>query len=257
MPAERLPFQPLQAARVQVAGVDQPRDERRCLLRVPAPVAAPGGVRPPGAERDAERQHRKADEHGLVRDLFQLARRKAGARSGACRPARSSSTAAPNDTESALYDSIIMPTWIARMRFACSAGISGSMCSGKKTSEMVKSAAMPGTAPRRAPAVRRRARRSRRTAPSPSRARSCTRTCSRTADGRLRPIGTRATVSARRTSASCAGRERRQERRRFALAKRWSCSCRRSSRRSDSYAWPQRKRDICGGRGEREHVAPR
>ena len=59
------------------------------------------------------------------------------------------STAAPNDTDSALYDSIIMPTWIARMRFACSAGISGEISSGKNTSEIVKSAVMPGnsTAP--------------------------------------------------------------------------------------------------------------
>src|SRR5438552_117377 len=65
----------LEATRVQVARVDQPRDERRRLLRVPAPVASPGRVRPPGAERDAKREHREADEDGPVRDLLE---RRAG-----------------------------------------------------------------------------------------------------------------------------------------------------------------------------------
>ena len=41
------------------------------------------------------------------------------------------STAAPNDTLNALYDSIIMPTWIVRMRLACSAGMRGTTFDGK------------------------------------------------------------------------------------------------------------------------------
>src|SRR6266511_1742068 len=49
-----------QASHVQVDTVDEPGDERRGLLRVPAPVAAPGRVRPVGAERYAYSQQREA-----------------------------------------------------------------------------------------------------------------------------------------------------------------------------------------------------
>src|SRR3990172_9390685 len=51
---------------VQVAAIDQPCDQGRGLLGVPAPVAAPGDVRPDGAEDDCEEHRRKSDHHGLV-----------------------------------------------------------------------------------------------------------------------------------------------------------------------------------------------
>src|ERR1051325_8375209 len=46
-------------AHVQEAAVGQPRDERARLLRVPAPVAPPGLVRPDRARHQQERQARE------------------------------------------------------------------------------------------------------------------------------------------------------------------------------------------------------
>ena len=64
-------------ARVEVDRVDQPRDERRGLLRVPAPVAGPGDRGPPRAEDDHRREDREADDDRAVGDLVEdLVRRQ-------------------------------------------------------------------------------------------------------------------------------------------------------------------------------------
>src|SRR6266487_4795227 len=52
-------------ARVQVGGEDRPDDERPGLLGVPAPVPAPGGLRPDGAGHDREGPDREAEGGGL------------------------------------------------------------------------------------------------------------------------------------------------------------------------------------------------
>ncbi len=66
---------------MQVAGVDDPGDERPGLLRVPAPVPAPGLVRPDRPGDDAERPEREAEQHGPVGEPVERRRGRAGARS--------------------------------------------------------------------------------------------------------------------------------------------------------------------------------
>ncbi len=56
---------------MQVAGVDKPGQEGRSLFGVPSPVAAPGRVRPVGAEGDPQRQQREPNQHGPVGDVAQ------------------------------------------------------------------------------------------------------------------------------------------------------------------------------------------
>src|SRR5215475_9934768 len=53
---------------VQVCGVAQPRDERPGLLRVPAPVPAPGRLRPDRSGDDRECPDGEAEGHGPVGD---------------------------------------------------------------------------------------------------------------------------------------------------------------------------------------------
>src|SRR6185369_6066366 len=54
---------------VEVGRDTEPGDERAGLFRVPPPVAAPGAVRPPGAQGDPEAKQRKTDDDGLVREI--------------------------------------------------------------------------------------------------------------------------------------------------------------------------------------------
>src|ERR1700722_3074576 len=59
------------SAGVQVAGVDDPGDERPGLLGVPAPVPAPGVVSPDGAGDDPERPDREGEQDGPVGETVQ------------------------------------------------------------------------------------------------------------------------------------------------------------------------------------------
>ena len=59
-------------AKVQVDRVDQPGDERPCLLRVPGPVTAPGALRPDRPGQDAEREEQEPERHRAVADEVQL-----------------------------------------------------------------------------------------------------------------------------------------------------------------------------------------
>src|SRR5688572_15622983 len=59
------------AAGMEVNRVDQPRDEGRCLLWIPAPVAAPGDCGPPAAEDDQRGEDREADDHRPVSHLVE------------------------------------------------------------------------------------------------------------------------------------------------------------------------------------------
>ncbi len=57
--------------RVQVRGVNHPGDERPGLLRIPAPVAAPGGLRPDRPGNDRERPDREGKPDHPVGDAVQ------------------------------------------------------------------------------------------------------------------------------------------------------------------------------------------
>src|ERR1017187_1326853 len=46
---------------VQEYGVDEPGDQRPGFLRIPAPIRAPGGIRPHRARHDARRQEQKPE----------------------------------------------------------------------------------------------------------------------------------------------------------------------------------------------------
>src|SRR3990170_3524655 len=68
---------------MEVGRVDEPRDERSGLLRIPAPVAAPGHVRPERPEDEDGSHEREADDDRLVADLVEDGRfRQAPARAG-------------------------------------------------------------------------------------------------------------------------------------------------------------------------------
>ena len=56
---------------MQVGAVDQPGHQRSGLLRIPAPVAAPGDVRPDRTEDDHDGEHRERDDDSLVAQLVE------------------------------------------------------------------------------------------------------------------------------------------------------------------------------------------
>ena len=59
-------------ASVQVQSVDNPGDQSRGLLRIPAPVAAPCGLRPNSAENNAQTEQREGSNSGAVGNRIQL-----------------------------------------------------------------------------------------------------------------------------------------------------------------------------------------
>jgi hypothetical protein len=56
-------------ANMEICHINQPRDQRPQLFRVPAPVVAPGLLTPIAAENQPKRQQRKADANQLIRGL--------------------------------------------------------------------------------------------------------------------------------------------------------------------------------------------
>src|SRR6266545_976084 len=68
----RLRARVLLGAGVEVGRVDHPDDERPGLLGIPAPVAAPGGLRPDAAGHDRERPDREAEGGGLEGQVVEL-----------------------------------------------------------------------------------------------------------------------------------------------------------------------------------------
>jgi hypothetical protein len=60
--------------RVQIGCVHHPGDERHRLLRVPAPVPAPGLLGPDGAEDHPEPEDREREDGGPVGDAIQRLR---------------------------------------------------------------------------------------------------------------------------------------------------------------------------------------
>src|SRR5437879_13093358 len=61
-------------ASVDVGAVNQPYDQRPCLLRIPAPVPAPRVAGPHRAPNDPESQQRESDHDRLVAELADLLR---------------------------------------------------------------------------------------------------------------------------------------------------------------------------------------
>src|SRR5665811_1538918 len=56
---------------VQVGAVDEPGEQRGRLLGVPAPVGAPGDLRPDRAQNDDQGEQREADDDSAVSQLVQ------------------------------------------------------------------------------------------------------------------------------------------------------------------------------------------
>src|SRR5437879_12127591 len=72
-------------ASVVVGAVNQPYDQRPCLLGIPGPVPVPRVVGPHRAQNDPESQQRESDHERLVAESVDLL--QAGKRSAGCAPA--------------------------------------------------------------------------------------------------------------------------------------------------------------------------
>src|SRR5207244_2946753 len=113
-------------AGVQVAGVHDPGDERPGLLGIPAPVPAPGLVRPDRPGDDRERPDREREDHGPVGEPVQGIGTEEPAAHRADPGPRNAMTAAqviamtnsymlPHGTRCSAIPRVRMPrTWVAR-----------------------------------------------------------------------------------------------------------------------------------------------
>src|SRR5699024_4350321 len=121
-PRRPLGAPPGRRARVEVHGVEDPRDERDGLLGIPTPETAPGALRPDGAQDDAHAEDRECDHRRAVRQSVEGVRlRQRAGQAG--RPALLLALRLPHPDQMP-EPSDTIDTWIGNQN-DCSAGTTG------------------------------------------------------------------------------------------------------------------------------------